>query len=468
MDNSRSIVLDGKYQLMEELGRGAMGTVFRAKDVSLQRKVAVKFLLPELASSVECADRFRNEAVGMAAIRDNNVAQIYSYGVHGENPFFVMEYLDGHSVESLIDSHNCRGFFIPLEEVLEILIQTTSGLAAIHRAGAVHRDIKPANIMLSGDPMRTVIMDFGLVRNVQVEDEVRILAGTPAYIAPELVEGRVDADRSPLTDIYSLGATAFEILTGSLPFDGDSWVEILRKHITEIPPYPSERRPGTPEALDEIINKAISKAPNDRYETADQLLEDLIEFQQENELQGGRTISSPPPDFTSEAWRAAKRVRTTPGGKTGRTTPRGKRSTGGRGRLLVADQDTGFRTLVHDVAKAAVPGCRVKSTTDGAMALRLMDEFKPTVVVIDLSLPEVNGFELVATIRGDDRYEFVELIVVSDAAGKSELELLKNLSVREFITKPIDANTLAEILRPALERYIQGYRSSPPADPLST
>ena len=204
-----SIVLEGKYRLENELGRGSMGTVFLAEDSSLKRKVAVKFLMPELAESDECSTRFRQEAVAMAAVRNENVAQIFSFGEDKGTPYFVMEYLDGETVEQLIDSHNRRGFYIPVDDAVDIMIQAVSGVDALHQAGSIHRDIKPANIMLTAAPMRAVIMDFGLVRDVQVDDDLRTLAGTPAYIAPELVEGKTGANRSKLTDIYSLGATFY-------------------------------------------------------------------------------------------------------------------------------------------------------------------------------------------------------------------------------------------------------------------
>lgn len=456
-----SVVLEGKYRLLTEVGRGAMGTVFLAEDITLKRKVAVKFLLPELAHSEECADRFHREAVGMAAVRDNNVAQIYAFGTHGGTPYFVMEHLDGETVEDMIDAHNRRGFFVPLAIAIDVLIQAASGLAAIHRAGVVHRDIKPGNIMLSGDPMRAVIMDFGLVRTVRVEDETRSLAGTPAYMAPELVEGRPGADRSPLSDLYSFGAAAYELITGSLPFGGDTWVEILRKHLTEIPLFPSERRPGIPERLDEIVLRAMSKDPNERYQRCEELLDDLYEIEQMSLPE--ETRPSFPPGSRPQSQRRSSR-------KMGTNPPRALRSTpsGARGRLLVADADPDFRTLVHKAAKAAVPGCRIYSAPDGAMALKLYEEMRPNVVVVDLALPEVNGLELVATLRGEPEGADISIIVVAERGSSKEAEVLKLLKVQHFLNKPVDIDALCEILRPALERSFSLARgaSTPPGRPV--
>ena len=444
-----SVVLEGKYRLQSEIGRGSMGTVFLAVDEMLKRKVAVKFLLPELADSEECTVRFQREAVAMAAIRNENVAQIFSFGKDNGIPYFVMEHLDGETVENVIDAHNRRGFYIPLDDAVDIMIQSLNGLAAIHAAGAIHRDIKPANIMLTTDPMRAVIMDFGLVRDVQLEDDVRSLAGTPAYIAPELVEGAAGADRSKLTDIYSMGTSFYELLTGAIPFGGETWVEILQKHIAELPVPPSVRRSGLPEELDEIVLRAMSKDPRDRYQDCGAFIEDLLELQR-TPLPHERRPSMAP------AENAATRRGTSSGRFATPTRQRAFRSTpgGARGKLLVADQDAEFRALVHGAAKAAVPGCRVHSATDGPMALDVMRTVKPHVLVLDLSLPEINGFEIIATLRGDPDLQRTEVVVATGDGGKREAALLRGMGVRHFIAKPVDGEALAELLRPFLERPI--------------
>ena len=448
----RSVVLDGKYRLQDELGRGSMGTVFLAIDEMLKRTVAVKFLIPELADSEECTQRFQREAVAMAAIRNENVAQIYSFGKDNGVPYFVMEHLDGETLESLIDSHNRRGFYIPLDDAVDFMIQALNGLAAIHKAGAIHRDIKPANIMLTTDPVRAVIMDFGLVRDVQVEDDVRSLAGTPAYIAPELVEGVPGADKSKLTDIYSLGTTFYEVLTGTIPFGGNSWVEILQKHITELPVPPSVRRAGLPEALDEVVLRAMSKDPRERYQDCESFIDDLVEIQS-LPLSHDRRPSLPPerPSRTSSPGmrRSSGSGRFATGKhRAFRSTPTG----GLRGKLLVADVDADFRALVHGAAKSAVPGCRVHSATDGPMALDVLRSVRPHVVVLDLDLPEINGLEVIATLRGDKDLSRAEVIVATARAGKREAALLHGLGVRHFLAKPIDGEELAVLLRPYLER----------------
>jgi serine/threonine-protein kinase len=464
---SSSVVLEGKYHLREEIGRGAMGTVFLAEDSTLKRTVAVKFLLPELADSTECSVRFRHEAVGMAAIRDNNVAQIYAFGKHGNIPYFVMEHLDGESVENIIDAHNRRGFFFPLQDAIDILVQSLSGLMAIHKAGVIHRDIKPANIMLTDDPLRAVIMDFGLVRNVKLDNEMRSLAGTPAYIAPELVEGRPGADASPAVDLYSMGTAAYELITGSLPFGGDTWVEILRKHLTEIPVFPSTRRPGLPEELDDIILRAMAKEPRERYSDCAEFIEDLLQLEvgpttaesrRASLVPGARTVSqrriSKAPNSSLKKTRPDRRLSSAP------------RPTSARGRMVVVDSDPGFRKFVLKAAKSAVPDCRIKSASDGTMALKLVEDFEPHVLLVDLELQEINGLEVVATLRGDEKYNHLPIIVVAKKGSQKEASILSGLRVDNFLTKPVDQDELASILRRFLERRINlTTRSSMPPPP---
>jgi serine/threonine-protein kinase len=436
-------VLEGKYELVEELGRGSMGTVYLANDIALKRKVAVKFLLPEMISAPESADRFRREAVAMAAIRDQNVAQIYTYGEQSKRPYFVMEYLPGRTVESLIDQHNDSGSFVPLEDALDVMWQVVGGLGEIHRSGAVHRDIKPANIMITGEPKRAVILDFGLVRDVRVEDDMMTLAGTPAYIAPELVEGKEGADRSPLIDIYSAGTTAYELVTGTIPFTGESWLEILDKHVHESPLAPSDRRPGLPPLLDEILLTAMAKDPLDRYPTAEDFLKSLMLIDEQT-----RKATVIPPSEPRESIPEARhtpsglrrRTRTPVGLSSGAIAPAPEMS------VLVMDPDPEFRGLVSGTAGAAITGCRVLSAPDAATALAMLAENKPRVALLDVGLPDVIGMEVAAVIHSDDAYQGIDVVGVASAAAAPDEEALKWLELAHFVTKPVDVGQLAQLL----------------------
>jgi CheY-like chemotaxis protein len=255
-----------------------------------------------------------------------------------------------------------------------------------------------------------------------------------------------------------MGVTAYELLTGSLPFNGRTWVEIIQKHITEVPPFPSERRPGLPEEIDDLVFQMLSKDPNERYRDCEELLEDLYEVERlvlpENE--GASSSHS----ITPAKRRYSSRIPS--------LYPGSFRSSSGsssRGRLLVVDPDPIFRTKIHEIAKATVPGCRVYSATDGAMALKMVEEIQPSVVISELSLPEVNGLELVATLRGDPLYNDTTIIVVSEIGGKKETEILGKLDVDCFLAKPVDQDTLACQLRPLLERPISVVRFKTQTNP---
>ena len=493
------VVMEGKYRLIDELGRGSMGTVFLAEDILLRRKVAVKFLLPELAHNTECSVRFKREAIAMASIRNENVAQIYSYGEDKGTPYFVMEYLEGQTVEELIDAYNRRGLFTPLKKAVNIMVQVLTGVSAIHNANAVHRDIKPGNVMITNDPMRAVIMDFGLVRDVMVEDDMRTLAGTPAYIAPELVEGKEGASKSMLADVYSVGATFYELVTGIIPFNGNSWVEILQKHIAEIPQFPSILRPGLPEEFDDVILRAMSKEPKERFENCDVFLDALLRISSDEALQGLPRYSRPPAagnsggiisgarqsgnfarksdnfarqssgfarksdNFARQSNNFARKsdnfARQSDSFRNGRDSGSGFRRTPipPKSTLLVADKDTRFRSEVYSCVKASAPETLIHSASDGLMTMDLLKNIQPDVLVVNLALPEMNGFEIVASIVGEQNLKGTKVIVVSDSSNVKDAQLLRAMGVNHFWTKPVNPEAMLETMMPMLENPLRGY-----------
>jgi len=208
------ITLDNKYLVRQVLGKGSMGMVYLARDVALERDVAVKVFLPRYSADEKVAKRFRREAVAMASVRHDNVVQIFAFGDYDGHPYFVMEYIPGHTVANLVESANDRGEQLYFDVVLGILAQVCRGLDAVHKCRIVHRDVKPAN-MLIGPRFRVAVMDFGLVELVQGAVSVRDLAGTPLYLAPELIRREpVAEDKLYLSDIYALGISTYEMLTG--------------------------------------------------------------------------------------------------------------------------------------------------------------------------------------------------------------------------------------------------------------
>lgn len=278
---STATLLDGKYRLLEEVGRGGMGSVFRALDEPLDRLVAVKFLRTRLFGEAASVRRFRAEARAMASVRHENVVQVYAAGEASGAEFIVLEYIDGVTADRLVRNARRRCEHLPLTEALRIGWCCCAGLAAVHQAGVVHRDVKPGNIMVERGTGRVVLMDFGLgwrQASCSFDDEPRG-AGTPAYMAPEVVEDRVlDAGTASRADLYALGASLFELVTGRPPFRGKTWVETLQQHVTLPPPRPSLLRPDLPEGLEDVLLWPLEKDPRQRPEEALELLDALEAF----------------------------------------------------------------------------------------------------------------------------------------------------------------------------------------------
>ena len=273
------IKLEGKYQLLDELGRGGMGTVFRAKDETLDRYVAVKFLLPEIQAVHEAVELFRREAKAMASINHRNVVRVFSFGRYGAADFIVTEFIDGPTLEETIDARYARQVHVKVTDGVAILAQAAAGLAAVHKAGVVHRDIKPGNVMVETTTGRALLMDFGIGRKLDVSQKEAPVAkrGTPAYMAPEIIRAPlVHPVDEHLVDIYAFGVTAYELMTNVLPFDGDTVHEVLDAHLTMPPLRPSSIRPDLPREIEEVILKCLEKDPAKRFASADELQEVLL------------------------------------------------------------------------------------------------------------------------------------------------------------------------------------------------
>ncbi|MCC6746153.1 MAG: serine/threonine protein kinase [Deltaproteobacteria bacterium] len=267
-----------KYFLKHLLGQGAMGAVYLAHDLLLEREVAVKILLPVHAADPELVDSFQNEAVAMASVRHINVVQIYTSGQCDGLLFFVMEYMPGHSVAALIRELFGCGESLALDTVVNIVDQVSLGLAAMHERGIFHGDVKPAN-MLMDENSHVAIADFGLVgssktptHSAHAEHPRLVSGGTPLYIAPELIGGRaIPPEERHLCDVYSLGVSVFEMFTGQGPFQGRTIKKILKGHLVAPPPKLTKLRPDLPSAINPVIRRALAKQPRKRYPSCEEL-----------------------------------------------------------------------------------------------------------------------------------------------------------------------------------------------------
>jgi len=257
----------GKYEIVEKIGVGGFGTVYRGRDPFIKRTVAVKTCLSE---DEEIKKRFFREAELSGNLHHRNITTIYDFGVQDGVPYIVQEYLTGEDLDKMIK----RGDVIPLSRKVEILMDVCEGLSYAHAAGIIHRDIKPANIRILNDGA-VKIMDFGIAKSFQSEStltQTGITLGTAAYLAPEQIRGEaVD----PRTDIFSLGVLAYELLTGQKPFRGEHISTVLFKILNEKPDPVSKQVADIPPSVDRAIEKAIEKAPPSRYESVSEFRKDL-------------------------------------------------------------------------------------------------------------------------------------------------------------------------------------------------
>lgn len=266
------LIVDGRYRVVGQLGSGAMGVVYRAEDIMLQRPAALKMIEPAMARTPAAVDRFFSEARALARLRHDNVVQIYAFGKHEVSYFFAMELVDGDNLDDMLETHFRNGTLMPVERSLEIIAKVAAGLTAAHARNLVHRDVKPSNIMIERETGRPVLVDFGIVQSMGQGRESEG-GGTPSYMAPEQVRNDLTLMSHKL-DVYALACTAFEMITGRLVFLGNSVHEVMVKHVNEAPPLISSVRPELA-ALDPIFSRALAKNPQYRHDSCVHFAEEL-------------------------------------------------------------------------------------------------------------------------------------------------------------------------------------------------
>src|SRR5450755_2541781 len=251
------------YRILEKLGEGGMGVVYNGVDTALDRPVAIKVLNSTLVNNPELVERFRAEARAQANLNHTNLATLYSFVIHEGNACMVMEFIDGETFEDLI----LRRGPIPALESIPLFKQAMLGIGYAHRAGIVHRDIKPANLMVNRFGI-VKVMDFGIAKVMGARGMTKTgtQMGTGWYMSPEQVLNKPVDIRS---DIYSLGVTLYQMLTAHVPFEGTSEFEIMSGHIQTPPPLPTQFYPYIPKGVENAVLKALSKNPNDRFQTVE-------------------------------------------------------------------------------------------------------------------------------------------------------------------------------------------------------
>jgi eukaryotic-like serine/threonine-protein kinase len=267
-DTLINTLFDGRYRIVRKLGSGGMANVYLAEDQELGRRVAIKILNDRHAGDDQFVERFRREAKNAAALSHPNIVSIYDRGEAEGTYYIAMEYLEGRSLKELIVARGPAPTAIAIDYARQIL----AALRFAHRNGIVHRDIKPHNIVVDADG-RVKVTDFGIARaGTSQMTEVGSIIGTAQYLSPEQAKG---APVDQTSDLYSLGIVLYELLTGEVPFSGDTPVEIAMKHISAKPEPPSTLIPDLPDDLDLVVMRALAKTPAERYQSADEMDRDL-------------------------------------------------------------------------------------------------------------------------------------------------------------------------------------------------
>jgi len=259
----------GKYRIIERLGRGGMAEVYKAYHPGLDRHVAIKVMHPFLVEEKDFVGRFEREARAVAKLRHPNIVQIIDFDHEDDLFYMVMEFIDGPTLKAELRERSLMGQPFAPKEAARILAAIGNAVDYAHRWGMVHRDLKPANIMFTAEG-QPILTDFGVARIVGAKrfTVTGAVSGTPAYMSPEQGQGERGDERS---DIYSLGVILYEMVTGRVPYDADTPLAIIMKHINDPLPLPRQVHPQLPESVERVILKALSKNPDDRYQTAGEM-----------------------------------------------------------------------------------------------------------------------------------------------------------------------------------------------------
>jgi serine/threonine-protein kinase len=392
------------YRVVDQLGRGGMGVVLRAHDERLERDVAIKLIRPELVTT-ELRERFLNEARAMARVSHPNVLPIYAFGEHEGSPYFVTKIVHGVTVEAWLQARDPQKG-PDLETAFRILEETCRGVAAIHAAGAIHRDLKPSNLLLDPE-LGVCVADMGVAALLEARGERSEIVGTPDYMAPECVlQTEVPFELAPRADVYALGCLAYELLTGSPPFRAKKGtVAKMVAHARDVPVKPSALRPDLNEAIDRAILEALAKEPELRTKSAEAFC---------------------------RALHAAKARVVEPV------------------RILIAEDDDDFRETLGEMLTIDFPDAVVEGVSDGNAALEAFRMRTPSVVLLDLNMPNIDGMQLTERLRKDLTGARVPIIVLTGYGGSREWKHLAELGADGFLVKPVNAQDLAMLVRRVL------------------
>jgi len=397
------------FRVLRELGSGGMGVVLLAEDATLDRRVALKVIRPELARP-DFFERFVIEARAMARVNHPNVAQVHTFGVHAGAPYLVMELVEGKTLDTWLAE---QGGPPDVDVTLRILQGLCAGVAAIHARDAVHRDLKPGNVILD-ERLEPHVVDLGLavLGPTQASSDGEII-GTPGYMAPEIVFPSEEPGPLARTDVYALACIAYEMLTGAPPFSSPHETGMLLQHATQPVPLPSVVRPELGAAFDEALLRGLAKVPSKR---------------------------TPTPEAFYRALAAARAGSLEPS------------------HILVAEDDEDFLLLVRRSLAEAFPDAEIECVGDGEAALAAFLRRPPDVALLDLHMPAIDGMALTRAFREHPSSAKMPILVFTGGGGADDWKRLSGLGADGFLVKPLATSDMVALIRRTLLE-----RSSAPA-----
>ena len=416
-----------RYEYQASLGQGGMSYVFKALDRELNEVIAIKVL--KLANPDErdaALTRFKSEVSLNRKISHANVCRLHDYGVAGDSPYLTMEFVEGRDLGTVIDVDSP----LPAPRSLRILTQLTRAVAAAHAAGIVHRDLKPANVMIR--PSSDVsVLDFGLAHDTNRTDpritRVGLAVGTPQYMSPEQVRGVLVDERS---DIYSIGAIAFELLTGRRMFTGRTFLSIARKHLETPVPRASLEERGVSRELAAVVLRCLEKKAEERFPTADALAASLEALER---LQAPRAPVAP------AAIPVAARVKTAVHRRSA-ILPSAAPAPARRPVVLVVDDEEQVRKLVCECLRRG--GFEAVPSASGEDALTLFETRTFDLVLIDVLMPGLDGFDTVRVLKSRAERAPIPVVFMSGFPEKNRVLFAGQTGAVDFLSKPLDLKSL--------------------------
>lgn len=411
-----SKLVDGRFLRLGTMGRGGMGMVYRALDVFLDRLVALK-VVPSSMVNDENLEALRHEAATLAKVQHDNVVKVFTFGPDQDAWYFAMEFIAGDTLGEILEEHEARRVFVPLQRVMGLARSIASGLDAVHRAGLVHRDLKPTNVVIEGRTGRAVLIDFGLA--ITDGAVTNTAFGTARFASPEQGSPDLGVAVTTRSDIYSFAVLLYELIAIRPLFenvsDAADWV---RLHINTPPPKLSATRPELA-ALDLPFQRALSKDPQKRFATASEFV-DAISHALESAADVGPVAPRTPDSATSSEIR-----------------------------VLVVDDDTIFNKIACRAAQVAFDQRpeSIHSARSGTEALSSISQRMPHLLVLDFNMPHMNGLELLSTLRAMPNGHSVRVLVVSASLRELEVWQFKILGVSDFAEKPVGFSQLATTMR---------------------